>query len=223
MILEIDNIELSFSDRKILYGIYIKAETGQITGVLGRNGCGKTCLLRILFGNLSSKYKNVRINGEHQFQPLYKSNIIGYLPQHQLLLPNMIVCRAFAHFNLNWSEFVRYFDAFEKYKNSRVKYLSSGELRVIETYLILFSDKKVILLDEPFSFIVPLYVEKFKLLMNEIKREKVIIVTDHFYRDILGISDKLYLIKTGYSKLITNENELQNEGYLLPGFNDLNN
>ena len=65
MILEIDSVELSFDEKKILYGIYLKIETGKVTGVLGRNGCGKTSLLRILFGDLNPKYKNVRVDGKH--------------------------------------------------------------------------------------------------------------------------------------------------------------
>lgn len=61
MILEIDNIELAFDQKKILNGIYVKFETGEITGLLGKNGCGKTSLLEIIFGTLKPKYKNIRI------------------------------------------------------------------------------------------------------------------------------------------------------------------
>jgi ABC-type cobalamin/Fe3+-siderophores transport system ATPase subunit len=50
MIIELDSVELYFDKRRILNGIYLKAETGKITGLLGRNGCGKSCLLQILFG-----------------------------------------------------------------------------------------------------------------------------------------------------------------------------
>ena len=46
-ILEIDSVELSFGDRRILSGVYLAVETGGVTAVLGRNGCGKSCLIRI--------------------------------------------------------------------------------------------------------------------------------------------------------------------------------
>ena len=57
MILEIDNVELYFSTKRVLGGIYLKAETGKTTGILGSNGSGKSCLLNIIFGTLKSKYK----------------------------------------------------------------------------------------------------------------------------------------------------------------------
>ena len=50
--LEIDSVELSFGDRRILSGVYLAVETGGVSAVLGRNGCGKSCLMKILCGSL---------------------------------------------------------------------------------------------------------------------------------------------------------------------------
>lgn len=214
MILEVDNIELSFDNKRILYGVYLKAETGKVTGVLGRNGSGKTCLLRIIFGDLNSKYKNIRLDGKYQKKALYKGNSIAYLPQQQLLPNSMKIYKAFHLFKVDWNEFIKQFDSFEMYQNTRANVLSSGELRVVETYLILNSKNKIILLDEPFSFIAPLYIEKFKKCIAERKKEAAILITDHFYRDILDVSDSVYFLKNGYSKLIKSKKDLENEGYL---------
>lgn len=216
MTLEIDNIELSFDTKRILYGVYLKAETGSVTGILGRNGSGKTCLLRVLFGDLGPKYKNIRINGAFQKKRLFKTNRVVYLPQHQLLPNDLKLWDAFKLFETDWTGFIGHFSSFEKYLYSRIKDLSSGERRVVETYLILSSGKEIILLDEPFSFIAPLYVEKFKFLIHEVKKDRAIIVTDHFYRDIFDISDNIYFLKNGYSKLIHSDKELIDEGYINP-------
>jgi len=214
LILEIDNIELSFGEKKILYGIYLKAETGKVTGILGRNGSGKTCLLRILFGDLRAKYKNIRKDGKYQKRNLFQSFSASYLPQHQLLPNKLKLSKLFRLFQTDWNAFLAYFDSFGKYINARVDELSSGELRIVETYLILCSNRDVILLDEPFSFIAPLYVQTFKSIINEKKRTSVIVITDHFYQDIIDISDTVYFLKNGRSKLINNTSDLQNEGYL---------
>lgn len=214
MILEIDSIELSFDEKKILYGIYLKAETGKATGILGRNGCGKTSLLRILFGDLEPKYKNIRIDGKHLKNQLFKTNSVAYLPQHQLLPKNLKVKKAFDFFRVDWKGFISSFESFKIYENSKTDKLSSGELRVIETYLILNSNKDIILLDEPFSFVAPLYIEKFKLLIKEKRKESALVITDHFYREILDICDTTYLIKNGSSKLIQSNEDLGNEGYI---------
>ena len=158
MILEIDNVELRFDNRRVLYGVYLKTGTGKVTGILGRNRCGKTSLSRILFGGLRPKYKNIRVDGKPQKGKLYGTALAAYLPQHQMLPNNLKLLKAFQFFNSDWEIFTKIFPAFEKYKPIRVNELSSGELRVIETYLILNSNKKIILLDEPFSFIAPIYV-----------------------------------------------------------------
>lgn len=214
MIIEIDNIELNFGSDRILYGVYLKGELGKVTGILGRNGSGKTCLLKIIFGSLNPKYKTIRINGKHQRKALFRNIDIAYLPQHQLFPKALKLATAFAFFSLDWEDFVNEFDAFKIYRNAKTNELSSGELRVVETYLILNSKKSILLLDEPFSFIAPLYVEKFKELINKRKKESIIIITDHFYRDILDVSETVYLLKNGYSKMIRTKTELENEGYI---------
>lgn len=212
--LELDNIELSFDARKILSGIYLHGETGKVTGILGRNGCGKTSLLRILFGSLNPKYGNIRLNGVHQKKKLFKTSKAAYLPQHKLLPNSLSLGEAFTIFQVNWKGFIDLFPSFAPCQKEYIKHLSSGELRLLETYLILNSKKEVILLDEPFSFIAPLYIETIKTIINQKKKESVILVTDHFYEDILEISDTLYFLKDGYSKLITSREELIQEGYL---------
>ncbi|MGS0014500.1 ATP-binding cassette domain-containing protein, partial [Escherichia coli] len=60
-ILEADGIQLSFYERKILSGIYLQCETGKITGLLGRNGQGKSCLMKIMFGSLPAE-KSIRFD-----------------------------------------------------------------------------------------------------------------------------------------------------------------
>ncbi|MCL5246954.1 ATP-binding cassette domain-containing protein [Cellulophaga sp. 20_2_10] len=214
MIVEIDNVEYFFGKNKILSGIYIKGETGTVTGILGKNGCGKTSLLKILFGNLSPKSKNIRIDGKHQKKALFSTCLIAYLPQHSLIPKNLTTSRIFNLFKVSWIDFVAEFDTFSLYEKTKINKLSSGEIRVIETYLILKSRKKIILLDEPFSFISPIHIEKIKNIINTQKKESVIIITDHYYNDILEISDTLFFFKNGYSKPIDSKEDLKNEGYI---------
>tara|TARA_R110002049_G_scaffold292708_7_gene477339 strand:- start:4387 stop:5031 length:645 start_codon:yes stop_codon:yes gene_type:complete len=211
---EIDNIELSFNQKKILTGIYLKGKTGQVTGVLGKNGCGKTSLLKVLFGSLAPKYKTIRINKKHQKRALYSTSLIAYLPQHSLVPKNPSLRNIFNLFRTSWKDFTAEFESFSRYETTKVNNLSSGEIRVIETYLILTSKKKIILLDEPFSFIAPIYIEKIRNLIQKVKKESILIITDHYYNDILEVSDSLYFLKNGYSKLIHSKEDLKNEGYI---------
>lgn len=214
MILEIDNIELSFDNKIILRGIYLKSESGKVTGILGRNGSGKTSLLNILFGSLKPKYKSIRIDGRLLKKPLFLCNKVAYLPQHKLLSKNIKVGACFKLFNVDWASFIETFGHFKPFKNHYTSELSGGELRLLETYLILNSDKSIILLDEPFSNLAPLYISKIKEIIQKRKTHKIILLTDHFYEEILELSDELYFLKNGCSKLIRNTKDLQDEGYL---------
>lgn len=192
------------------------AQKGEITGILGRNGSGKTSLLRIIFGSLKPKYKNVRINGVYQKGALFRKGKVAYLPQYQLLPKNMRISTAFSIYGVAWEVFVSDFPSFAPYKNVGAGKLSSGERRVVETYLTLFSGKEIILLDEPFSYIAPIYVAQFKTLLRERRSKCTVLVTDHFYRDILEISDSVYFLNQGYSKKVRSQEDLEREGYVLP-------
>jgi ABC-type lipopolysaccharide export system ATPase subunit len=87
--------------------------------------------------------------------------------------------------------------------------LSGGEKRIIETYLILKSQSKFVLLDEPFSHIAPIYINTIIELIQEEKHEKGIIITDHMYKYVTEISDDLYLLKDGWNKKVKNLSELE--------------
>lgn len=214
MIIEIDSVELYFSNRRILNGIYLKAETGIITGLLGRNGCGKSCLLQILFGSLQPKYKFIKIDGKPLFKPLYSQRNAAYLSQHQLAPNHVKIKTLFQLLKLDWVDFLSHFENFSKYYNSKLTHVSGGERRVIETYAVLKQEGAIVLLDEPFSNIAPLHIEKIKNLIVAEKSQKVIIVTDHYYRDIIDICDTLYLLNNGCTKKIEDLHELEDYRYL---------
>ncbi|MBZ9728797.1 ATP-binding cassette domain-containing protein [Salegentibacter sp. JZCK2] len=217
MIFEIDNVELYFAEKQILHGIYLKAETGQVTGILGANGCGKSSLLNIFFGSLQPRHKLIRIDNKPYLKPLFKYGNVKYLPQQNYIPPKMKIESAFQLFKLNLQKFENDFPEFKGFKNFRMRNLSGGQQRVIEIYICLNSKAKLILLDEPFSHLSPIYVEKIKDLLQKLKKEKAIIITDHMYRHILDASDELYLLKNGSTQLIKNKKALEDYHYLQPG------
>src|SRR5690606_28247883 len=176
MIIEIDNVELYFKDKRILNGIYLKAETGKITGLLGSNGSGKSCIMQIIFGTLNAKYKLVRVNDKPILKPLYKTNFVSYLPQHTYVPNGLKLKTLFQLMALDWETFTDIVEGFYGFENTKIQQLSGGEKRVIETYLILKSNRDIILLDEPFSHLAPIYVEKFKTLILQEKQHKIILI-----------------------------------------------
>ena len=217
MIFELDNVELYFKNKRILNGIYLKSQTGMVTGILGSNGSGKSCLLEILFGNLKPKYHLVRIDNTPYLKPLYQSNKVAYLPQYQLIPKFFKVKAAFKHYEVDWDTFIALFDGFTQYANKRFKDLSGGERRLIETYLILKKRSELIILDEPFSHLEPIHTEAVMKLIIKEKQSKAVIVSDHRYQTIIDLSDSLYLLKNGCTKEIKDLKELEDYNYLNEG------
>ena len=216
MIFEIDNIELKYDIETILGGIYLRSEAGKITGLLGLNGTGKTSLLKIFFGSLKPQNKLVRINGKPFLKPLFTSGLVKYLPQHQLIPYDLKIRKAFRFYKVEWEDFTALFPEFEKYADAKMNLLSGGEKRVVEIYLCLKSPSEIILLDEPFSHVSPVFIEKLKPLMISEKEKKAIVMTDHMYRHIIDLADDLYLLKSGHSRLVKNLKELVDQQYLSP-------
>lgn len=217
MILEIDNVELYFKNKAILNGIYLKAETGKVTGILGSNGCGKSCLLQIIFGSLKPKYKLVRIDNKPILKPLYQTGWVKFLPQHALIPKNLSLKHIFKLYEVDWQEFVITFEEFMGCEAYKSKQLSGGQVRLVETYIILKSESKIVLLDEPFSHLAPLHIEKLSTIIEKEKSNKAIVITDHFYNNIIESSDDIYLLKNGSTKLIDNLLELEDYKYLSEG------
>lgn len=214
MIFELDSVELYFKKKRILSGIYLKGETGKVTGILGSNGCGKSCLLHIAFGSLKPKYKLIKVDNTPILKPLYITKKVAILSQLNFTPNQMKIKNVFSCFKLNWKDFKNTFEGIHISKEMRLNRFSGGERRLIETYIILKSKASIIFLDEPFAHIAPLHIEIIKDIISEEKQQKVIIITDHLYQHIIDVSDTIYLLKNGCTKLIDKLTELEDYKYI---------
>ena len=213
-LLKVDSVQLSFNDRKILQDVYLNCKQGEIIGLLGRNGSGKSSLLKIIYGTLTPSYKYVAINNEY-IKKGYHNNRIAYLPQHSYL-PQGIKIGALAKIlvdNFYWDEFTAlpiYKDHYQKTASE----LSGGELRKLETLLVVYNEADFILLDEPFTHISPIQTEEFIPILKRCAQRKGIIITDHQYYNVLDVSDRVILLNNGCTKHITHIDELAAYGYI---------
>lgn len=211
-ILEIDSAELAFGGRSILSGVYLLAETGCVTAVLGRNGCGKSCLMKILSGALKAGFCSMRIDGK--WHGRFTEKEVRYLPQHAFIPGWLRLERVLRDFGLSREELERWFPLFVPLRGSRIGELSGGEQRILECFVILRSRTQFVLLDEPFSQIAPLHVETLQTLIRQEKMAKGILLTDHMYRHVTGITDRLYVMADGQAYPCANDEELVRRGYL---------
>lgn len=214
-ILEVDSIRKSFGLNQVLTDVYLKCLTGDVIGLLGRNGTGKSTLLKIIFGTLCTDCKFIRINDSVLDQPYKTKNLVGFLNQDNFL-PKHLTVRQIANLcstNLDQNEFLSD-DVLSKVVDTKIRFLSGGESRYLEVKLILYLDSLFVLLDEPFNGISPLHIDLIKKMILEKSAKKGIILTDHDYRNVLDIANKYYLLFDGGVKKVKTKQDFINWGYI---------
>lgn len=217
--LEADSIRYGIGNRQLLTDIYLTCVTGEIVGLLGRNGCGKTTLLKIIFGTLATDNKHIRINGQVYQAPYLRENLLAYLPQSDFL-PKNLKLQKIVNLYLQDEEKRQVLQQDKRIQRHLTKYadeLSKGELRYFELMLLLQRDVKFLLLDEPFSGIEPLYVERIEELIHSHLCTKGFIITDHDYKSVLRASNRIVLLTDGYCRPISHVDELMQWGYIPAG------
>ncbi|HEV8271328.1 MAG TPA: ATP-binding cassette domain-containing protein [Chitinophagaceae bacterium] len=210
--LEADSILLEFNGRKILSDIYLKCETGKITGLLGRNGEGKSCLMKIIYGTLKCE-KSIRFDNLVQYEAFKRSNLVLYLPPFHFILKRLSLKRIFNDFDLEYSSFEKRFAEFSLRYKSSINTLSGGEWRLVELYIIIKSKSYFALLDEPFTHLSPIQVEKVKEFILEEKQNKGLLITDHLFQHVTNIADSLYVLKDGKTYLTATIDDVEKFGY----------
>jgi len=195
------NIQLKLGHRQILSGTHIQCRTGGITGLLGRNGAGKTSLMRIIYGDLSCDSRSVMIDNSPLSRPYTQPDRIRYMPQFNFIPRTLTPERICLDFNLDFQELENSFPEFRTHRRQQIQYLSTGQRRLINIYVISRSRSQFVMLDEPFTLLSPIQIEKVKTMLEEEKQNKGILITDHLHQHIWDISDEVYTLVDGRTSL----------------------
>ena len=215
--LTVFDITKSFGTKSILTNIRFECQTGEIVGVFGRNGSGKSTLLKIVFGTIPAKSVKVSINGSTiDVSRIIASKQIGYLPQESFLPKDITVKEVIPLYFSDGEEqnTIFYAPRIASLEKKRISKLSHGELRYLEILLVSHLKHPFLLMDEPFSMIEPLYKDIIKELLLSLKEKKGIIITDHYYSDVLQITDRNIFIKNAVSYEIAGKEDLAKHGYI---------
>lgn len=212
--LETDGICLEFGNRRILSDIYLKCETGKITGLLGRNGEGKSCLMKIIYSTLAVDNGSVRFDRQYNMKLGNTPGHLRYLPQFNFIPGHLTLERVFSDFDVALEDFEEIFPEFRGRRMTGLKNLSGGGRRLVEVYLILRSKTKFVMLNEPFTHLMPLQIEKVKELILLEKANKGILISDHMFRHVIDICDALYVLTGGKTHLTRQRSDLKDLGYI---------
>ena len=211
MILRAENIEKSYRGRKVVKGISIAVEQGQIVGLLGPNGAGKTTSFYMIVGLIKPNAGKIFLDDMEITQfPMYKraQNGIGYLAQEASVFRKMSVednIRSVLELTkLSKKEQREKAEALlEEFglthiRKNRGDLLSGGERRRTEIARALATDPKFVLLDEPFAGVDPVAVEDIQRIVALLKQKNIgILITDYNVQETLAITDKTFLMFEG--------------------------
>lgn len=213
--LEVDSVQLSFGGRPILSNIHLKCEPGNIVGILGRNGSGKSSLLKIIFGTLKAENQSVRYNGKYTEQ-LYKiRKAVNFIPQDGLFMNYLTFNELVRVFQLEASlDHLMTLEELWLNKDVKIGNLSGGVRKMIELITLLYADARYVLMDEPFSYLSPVLVEKLIPHIERQSQEKGIILTDHQYKTVWSTANKHYVLYNGNLKEVHQLVELEQFGYI---------
>lgn len=212
---EIDSIQKRLGERLILSDISLKVESGDIVGVFGRNGVGKSTLMQILFGTVEAENKFLRIDGKVVEFPYTTKNNINYLPQFDFVPKHLTVREAIRLIITKRNQSALLQDeSIQNYLEVKVSNLSQGIKRLILIKIFLFQDTKFTLLDEPYAGLSPIVCEQINRDIVTASTRKGIIITDHNYNYLLEVANRILYLKQGKLIELTDKAALNALGYL---------
>lgn len=213
--LQIDSVRKSFGSKVILQDVYLSCEKGEVVGLLGRNGTGKSTLLIIAFGMTDAGSSFIKIDDKIMRNQADRKGKLAYLPQHPFLPRNIKVKNLISLFCTRENGLLLETHPFIKpFLQSVPRQLSGGEQRAVENLLLIFSENEFVILDEPFHSLSPKIVAEIKNLIRQKCADKGFILSDHSYQDVMEVSDRLYLLSETSLKPVANAEELRFYGYL---------
>ena len=209
-IIEFENISLSYGNRLILDNISFKINSGQIFGMLGPNGVGKSTIFNLITGLILPNSGKIKLNNTDVLDyPIYlrtKKFRIGYVPQHGGYFNDLTLhqnLKAIAEIVINDKNLENYkinslmskFEL-ENLKNVKAKFLSGGQKKKLVIALSLLSDPKVLLLDECFAALDVLTIKMLQEIIVNLQKETniTICICDHQARDLLACVDKAMIL-----------------------------
>lgn len=212
MSLIIENIQKSYGGRRVVDGISFNVEKGEVVGLLGRNGAGKTTSFDMVLGLVKPERGNITLDGKDISKvPIHiRSRLgVGYLPQEASIFRKLsvgdnlrIILELIGRNRREQKETTQRLLAdfgLEHLEETIAQQLSGGERRRLEIARCLASEPKFILLDEPFTGIDPISIADIQGLIRRLRDQwgLGVLLTDHNPRATLKITDRAYLIDRG--------------------------
>lgn len=212
-LVECKNLCKSFDNKEVLKNINLKIQNGKIIGLLGKNGQGKTTLIKLINDLLTPTSGSVLINGK---KPNVESKrIISYLPERTYLDKEMRVCDVIKYFsefydNFNKERAIKLLKDLDLDINSRISKMSKGMQEKLQLILVMSRDAELYILDEPLGGVDPATRDYIlDTILSNFKEGASVIISTHLIADIERILDEVIFIDKGKIVLTSSADELR--------------
>lgn len=212
-LLECKNLCKSFDDKEVLKNINLTVERGKIVGLLGKNGQGKTTILKLINGLLTPTSGEVLINGKSP--DVESKKIISYLPERTYLDKDMTVEQVIKFF----SEFYDNFDAQKAHRlladleldtKQKLAKMSKGMQEKVQLILVMSRNADLYILDEPLGGVDPATRDYIlDTILSNFSEGASVIISTHLIADIERILDDIIFVDKGEIKLISSADALR--------------
>ena len=220
--MQIQNYHVSYGQSKVLHGLEFEVNPGEIVALVGRNGMGKTTLMKSLMGIVPATQGKMLLNNEDMTGFLSHERVsrgVAYVPQGRMIFPTMTVEdnieTGLAASNRKTIPDEIY-DLFPVLKEMRTRHggnLSGGQQQQLAIARALVSEPKVLLLDEPTEGIQPSIIKELAQVLKRIRDERglSILVSEQVLSFVMDASDRIMVIENGRIVHEDNRNDVNED------------
>jgi len=223
--LEIQNLESWYGESHILHGVNFAVKEGELVTLLGRNGAGRSTILKTILGLTSKKTGSIKVFGDETIHlPSYQIARlgVGYCPEERGIFAslsteeNLLLLPEIAPGGMNLDDIYAMFPNLYERRHSPGTRLSGGEQQMLAMARILRTGAKLLLLDEITEGLAPVIVQKLgEVVANLRDRGFTIVLVEQNFRFAAPLADRHYVVEHGKVVEVVNRSELADKAALL--------
>ncbi len=217
VVLKAEGLVKIYGNRRVVDGVSFEVREGEIVGLLGANGAGKTTSFRMSCGLIPANEGKITLNGlDVTSWPMYRrarEGRLGYLPQDRSVFgaltteQNLVAAMEFLGYS-RAEQKIALEESLQKFNLKHIRAtkvgmggsggLSGGERRRLEIARALLAKPRILLLDEPFANVDPITVDGIQAVVRQLADEGIsVLITDHQVDETLAITDRSYIVSAG--------------------------